>query len=53
MDAIIEDRVEFVQLILQQNVVMKEFLTRKRMMDLYERVKVIYIHLVLKCYKNK
>ena len=43
MDAIIEDRVEFVQLILQQNVVMKEFLTRKRMMDLYERVGVIYI----------
>ncbi|KAK3094835.1 hypothetical protein FSP39_006870 [Pinctada imbricata] len=36
MEAILEDRVEFVQLILQQNVVMKEFLTKSRLEELYK-----------------
>ncbi|XP_062593993.1 transient receptor potential cation channel subfamily M member-like 2 [Saccostrea cucullata] len=36
MEAIIEERVEFVALILQQNVVMKEFLTTERLQKLYE-----------------
>ena len=38
MEAIIEERVEFVALILQQNVVMKEFLTKQKLQELYERV---------------
>ncbi|XP_061184292.1 transient receptor potential cation channel subfamily M member-like 2 [Saccostrea echinata] len=36
MEAILEERVEFVALILQQNVVMKEFLTTERLQTLYE-----------------
>lgn len=38
MEAIIEEKVEFVAMILQQTVVMKEFLTRKRLQTLYEKV---------------
>lgn len=38
MEAIIEEKVEFVAMILQQTVVMKEFLTRKRLQILYEKV---------------
>lgn len=38
MEAIIEEKVEFVALILQQTVVMKEFLTRERLQTLYEEV---------------
>uniref|UniRef100_K1PWA2 Transient receptor potential cation channel subfamily M member 6 n=1 Tax=Magallana gigas TaxID=29159 RepID=K1PWA2_MAGGI len=37
MEAIIEEKVEFVAMILQQTVVMKEFLTRKRLQTLYEK----------------
>ncbi|XP_069140029.1 transient receptor potential cation channel subfamily M member 8-like isoform X2 [Argopecten irradians] len=37
MDAIFMERVEFVHLILQQGVVMKEFLTKGRLTDLYKR----------------
>lgn len=38
MEAIIEEKVEFVAMILQQTVVMKEFLTRIRLQTLYEKV---------------
>lgn len=38
MEAIMEEKVEFVALILQQTVVMKEFLTRERLQTLYEEV---------------
>lgn len=38
MEAIIEEKVEFVALILQQTVVMKEFFTRERLHTLYEEV---------------
>lgn len=44
MEAIIEEKVEFVAMILQQTVVMKEFLTRKRLQTLYEKVSLRYIN---------
>ncbi|XP_060085573.1 transient receptor potential cation channel subfamily M member-like 2 [Ylistrum balloti] len=37
MDAILMERVEFVHLILQQGVVMKEFLTKTRLTQLYQK----------------
>eukprot|EP00105_Crassostrea_gigas_P046633 XP_019930781.1 PREDICTED: transient receptor potential cation channel subfamily M member 3-like isoform X1 [Crassostrea gigas] len=37
MEAIMEERVEFVALILTQNVVMKEFLTTQKLQDLYDK----------------
>ena len=48
MEAIIEERVEFVALILQQNVVMKEFLTKQKLQELYERVSLRdWVHTLL------
>lgn len=44
MEAIIEEKVEFVAMILQQTVVMKEFLTRKTLQTLYEKVSKRYIN---------
>lgn len=38
MEAIIEEKVEFVALILQQNVGMKEFLSKERLQQLYQKV---------------
>lgn len=48
MEAIMEERVEFVALILTQNVVMKEFLTTQKLQELYDKVSVIVIVINLK-----
>lgn len=43
MDALVNDRIEFVKLLLEQGVSMMKFLTIERLEELYNSVKYIFL----------